>query len=274
VNSYTPRKYWPQIAESYATADSAGFAPVLHPGAPPWFNKLIDKLQFRAVRRALDLAGISRGSRILDVGCGTGRWARRYKEFGLHVTGVDATPAMLRVAREQGTSPPLIAGEAHRLPFPSETFDCISDITVVQHIPFPDQAQALREMMRVLKPGGSVILMELIRGKGPHIFPRKPRDWIGEFASCGAKLVGCFGQEYLLLDRLFVTAVQTVTRKGRRSGDGFLPIQPPVSTVSPSRRAYWATRRVTVQLSTWVDLAAGKMLPIHFATHGVFVLRK
>jgi len=274
MKSYSPPTYWDQLAESYATADSAAFAPVLHPGTPLWFNRLIDRLQFRAVLRALGLAGVSRGCRILDVGCGTGRWARRYKEFGLRVTGVDASPTMLRVAREQGTTVPLIVGKACRLPFASEMFDCISDITVVQHIPLPDQAQAVREMTRVLKPGGSLILMELIRGEGVHVFPRNPDDWIKEFTLCGAKFIGWFGQEYLLLDRLFVGAVQSVARRNKRHPQGLLPVQSASRNASGIRRSYWAIRRITVPVSAWTEPVVERILPAHFATHGVFVLRK
>jgi len=274
MNSYSSPKYWDQLAGSYATVDSTGFAPVLHPGTPLWFNRLIDRLQSRAVRRALGLAGVSRGCRILDVGCGTGRWARRYKEFGLQVTGVDASPAMLQVAREQGTTVPLIVGEARCLPIASEIFDCVSDITVVQHISHPDQARAVREMMRVLKPGGSLILMELICGEGAHVFPRSPDDWVNELALCGAKLIAWFGQEYLLLDRLFVGAVRGVARRNRPHPEGLLPMQSASRNASGIRRYYWAVRRITVSVSAWTDPFVERVLPAHFATHGVFVLRK
>jgi SAM-dependent methyltransferase len=274
VNNYSSREYWTGLAETCVDADPDGFAPVLHPGTPVWYNRLIDRLQFRAVWRALALAGVSSGFRILDVGCGTGRWVRRYRELGLHATGLDVTLGMLRLARKKGTLAPLVAGEADRLPFASETFDCVSDITVVQHIPFPNQTKALCEMMRVLKPGGSMILVELIRGKGSHIFPRAPEAWIREFASCGARVVGYFGQEYLLLDRLFVAAAQKAARQANRPDGASLPAKAPAADVSPSRRAYWAIRRVTVPVSAWADPAAERILPTRFATHGVFVLRK
>jgi cyclopropane fatty-acyl-phospholipid synthase-like methyltransferase len=61
-----------------------GSGPFLHPGAPALFNELVDKLQYRAVRRALQMAGVARVARVLDVGCGTGRWLRRYQGLGFH----------------------------------------------------------------------------------------------------------------------------------------------------------------------------------------------
>ncbi|MFZ0738902.1 MAG: methyltransferase domain-containing protein [Candidatus Acidiferrales bacterium] len=274
MNAHSPREYWSELAENFAEADAKGLAPVLHPGAPDWFNRMIDGLQFRAIRRALALANLPPGSRVLDVGCGTGRWVRRYGEMGLRATGVDATSGMLRLARQRGTADPLIAGEANRLPLRAAAFDCVSDITVVQHIPAPLQLQALNEMVRVLKPGGRLILMELTRGKGTHIFPRTPQDWIQQVVSCGAKLIGWFGQEFLLLDRLFVRVAQIV-RGGNsgRAGQDSLP-ESAAQRKSLVRSVYWGLRHVTAPLSAWVDPLAERIFPAQIATHGVFVFRK
>src|SRR5690348_5069730 len=218
MKAYSPKEYWAGLADKFYSADSAGFAPILHAGAPAWFNVCIDRLQHSAMRRALDLAEVSPRARVLDVGCGTGRWLRRYSSLGLEATGVDATPQMLRAARARGTTAPLVAGEANRLPFRDGEFDVVSDVTVIQHIPAGLQPQALLEMTRVLKTGGRLILLELIRGEDSHIFPRTPQNWLDLGASCGLCAKGWFGQEYLLPDRLFVRAAQGVT-KGRETSD-------------------------------------------------------
>jgi len=275
MKTYSPKDYWAGLAENFDHADTAGLAPVLHPDSPSWLNRRIDDLQFRAVKRAIAVAAIPVGARILDVGCGTGRWVRRYQELGFQATGVDATLAMLRAALKRGTAGTLVAGEAYRLPFPSSEFDAISDITVTQHIPALLQRPALSEMIRVIRPGGCLILMELIRGEGTHIFPRKPQDWIEQAASCGAKLVGWFGQEYLLLDRLFVHVAQGMVGKHRNPGSAGVVSQRPESQYSALvRRMYWGFRRVTVPISAWADPVARRICPAQIATHGVFVFRK
>lgn len=275
MNAYSPQDYWSELAENYEAADAKGLAPILHPGAPQWFNRMIDALQFRAIRRALALAKLPPGSRVLDVGCGTGRWVRRYGEMGLRPTGVDATSGMLRLARERGTAAPLIAGEAYRLPLRDAAFDCVSDITVVQHIPTPLQLRALSEMVRVLKPGGRLILMELTRGKGIHIFPRTPQDWIQQVASCGAEPVGWFGQEFLLIDRLFVRMSQTFRGRGlSRAGQASPMPTFQAHPHSPAHRAYWAIRHITAPFSAWTDPLAERLCPAQVATHGVFVFCK
>lgn len=271
ANIYRPGEYWTNVARGRWSDDATGFAPVLHPHAPAWFNRLIDDLQFRALRRALTLADVRAGASVLDVGCGTGRWLRRYLEMGFNPMGVDATPPMLRLARERGTAVPMTAGQAQHLPFADARFDCVSDITVVQHIPTAFQSEALSEMVRVLKPAGRLILMELIRGEGSHVFPRHAQSWIDEVGSLGPRLVGWFGQEFLLFDRLFVNTIRTITPKHEAAE--FSEDQTP-RHASLSRSAYWAMRRVTASLSGWLDPAIAKVAPQGTATHGVFVFRK
>ncbi len=275
MRAYSPKEYWADLADRFHSADPAGFAPILHPGTPRWFNLCIDGLQFRAMRRALALAEVNPRVRVLDVGCGTGRWLRRYSSLGLDATGVDATPQMLRVARTRGTNSPLAAGEANHLPFREGEFDVVSDVTVIQHIPAALQAQALLEMARVLKPGGRLILFELIRGDDTHIFPRSPQGWMDLGASCGLRARGWFGQEYLLLDRFFVRIAQGVMKRRETPGavgadSGEIMSRRP----SMIRRVYWGLRHATVPLSIWAEPVVGRLCPGGLATHGVFVFQK
>jgi SAM-dependent methyltransferase len=272
----SPKDYWTNLAQAVGQADTLGLAPVLHPNTPEWFNRALDSLQYRALRRAILLAGISPRARFLDVGCGTGRWIRRYRELGFAPIGVDATLGMLRIARARQTDAPLVTGLATDLPFPDAVFDAVSDITVVQHIPYELQPKALREMVRVLRTGGRLILFELIRGRGSHIFPRPPDDWIREVQSCGATLIGSFGQEFLFLDRLFVRLAHLISEKGNPHTDPDLGAShhPASREDSVVRRLYWLLRRVTLGLSTSAEPAVAKVFPISMATHAVFVFRK
>jgi ubiquinone/menaquinone biosynthesis C-methylase UbiE len=275
MKTYSPKEYWAGLADKFHSADPAGFAPILHARAPAWFNVCIDRLQLSAMRRALDLAEVSPHARVLDVGCGTGRWLRRYSGLGFEATGVDATAEMLRAARTRGTSAPLVAAEANRLPFRDGEFDVVSDVTVIQHIPAALQPEALREMTRVLKTGGRLILFELIRGEDSHIFPRTPQNWLDIGASCGLRAKGWFGQEYLLLDRLFVRVAQGVMKRRETSDAASVDS---VENTSPRpttlRRVYWGLRHATVPLSVWAEPVVGRMCPGGLATHGVFVFQK
>lgn len=102
-----------------------------------------------------DLAGIGPGQRVLDVACGTGVLAcaaTRRVGAGGAVTGLDANPDMLAVARRKRAQVEWREGRAESLPFPDAGFDAV--VSQFGFMFFEDRVTALREMMRVLRPGG------------------------------------------------------------------------------------------------------------------------
>jgi SAM-dependent methyltransferase len=279
VSKYLPREFWTRLAKDFGESDLTGFAPVLHPGTPRWFNKAIDRLQTRTWSQTLNYCSLSQGARVLDVGCGTGRWVRRLEERGFSAVGIDQSPQMLSLARKRGTLSHMVSGEAQNLPFRDESFECVSGVTVIQHIPPPDQVRALSEMIRVLRPGGYLLLIELIRGHGLHVFSRLPDDWIGQVSTLGASLVSWRGHEYFPFDRGFVYLAQklralagyvvsedSLPPSGPAGGDHELP--------ELARRVYWTLRRIAVALSVWAEPLLEKVCPGKLATHGVFLFRK
>lgn len=105
--------------------------------------------------RVAAAAGISSGDRVLDVGCGTGvlaREATRHVGSTGRVTGLDLSEGMLSVARLVGPGIDWRQGDAGDLPFEDESFDVVVSQFALMY--FPDRPAALREMMRVLVPGG------------------------------------------------------------------------------------------------------------------------
>jgi ubiquinone/menaquinone biosynthesis C-methylase UbiE len=95
-----------------------------------------------------------RRARILDVGCGTGANLMMLSEFG-EAEGVDVSPDALNFCRERGLQNVKL-GAAESLPYEDHTFDLVTALDVVEHI--DDDVAGLREMRRVLRPGGRLLL--------------------------------------------------------------------------------------------------------------------
>lgn len=121
----------------------------------------------------LDQAGISPGGRVLDVGCGTGsltREAKRRAGPGGTVAGVDASPEMIGQARRKaegaGLRMELAIASATSLPFIDASFDVVLCSLALHHLRRQHRGEAVREMHRVLAPGGRLLILELAPDSG------------------------------------------------------------------------------------------------------------
>jgi ubiquinone/menaquinone biosynthesis C-methylase UbiE len=98
---------------------------------------------------------------LLDVGCGTGRAVRLAAPVVASAVGLDVSPGMLRRARELSAGIPnarFVEGEAGALPFEDASMDAVLCTSSFHH--YPDPAAAAREMARVLRPGGRVVIAD------------------------------------------------------------------------------------------------------------------
>lgn len=97
------------------------------------------------------------GSRVLDLGCGTGELARALTASGLEVTGCDISPQMLRQARDEGGCAGWVrlSPDWRRLPFASGAFDVVVATSVLEYVTEP--GAVLSECARVLRPGGLML---------------------------------------------------------------------------------------------------------------------
>jgi len=116
-------------------------------------------------RRMSELCPIDAGDRVLDVGCGLGhelaRLSERVGRRGRAV-GIDANPAMIAEARRRAAEAwfpgQYEVGDAHNLGFPEDTFDLCRTERVLRYLRDPEAA--VREMTRVVRPGGSVLAFD------------------------------------------------------------------------------------------------------------------
>ena len=131
--------------------DEDGWSPVAAEWAARW-GAFADPA--RAV--LLEVTATGPGTRLLDVGCGSGELLRAADDLGAAVAGCDPSPAMLALATAAAPRADLRLAGAEELPWPSGAFDVVTAVNAL-HLA-DDESAALAELRRVLAPGGAIAL--------------------------------------------------------------------------------------------------------------------
>lgn len=143
------------------------------------FYDFIQKYIVRDVRYKnilIEQADIRAGQNVLDLGCGTGTLAIMVKQKhpSAEVSGLDADPDMLKVARyksSQAKAPVKFdVGFTNNLPYPDQVFDRVLSSIMIHHLKTPDKKKTAQEVFRVLKPGGQLHIVDF----------GKPVTWYGK----------------------------------------------------------------------------------------------
>lgn len=193
---YLPSHYWEDRARRFA-AQGAGLAAVCSYGMPEFYNRMIHWSQQLALEPWLALAP---GARVLDVGCGIGRWSSLLATRGARVTGMDLSPTMIAEARRRAAD----VGVGDRCEFlvqdlaqldAGERFDLVLGVTVLQHIlDLEALRSAIHRMRDHLAPGGRMVLLEaaparIARHCDTTVFHARHRDtYLELFAETGLQL--------------------------------------------------------------------------------------
>jgi demethylmenaquinone methyltransferase/2-methoxy-6-polyprenyl-1,4-benzoquinol methylase len=111
-------------------------------------------------KRALRGFQLAREASVLDVGCGTG-WVVRYlsrRYPDALIEGVDISPTMVEEARKRDSKCTYLVADVASIPRDDEVFDLVTTVFTTRN--FPDLGVAIREMLRVLKPGGRLLILD------------------------------------------------------------------------------------------------------------------
>jgi ubiquinone/menaquinone biosynthesis C-methylase UbiE len=152
---------------------------------------------------AQEVAAIPKAA-VLDLGCGAGHASFAVAPHAASVTAYDLTPEMLAVVKREAAARELpniatVQGMAEELPFPEAHFDCVISRYSAHH--WHDVPAALREVRRVLKPGGRALLIDTAGGETPlldthlqaveilrdpsHVRDYSAREWLALFREAG-----------------------------------------------------------------------------------------
>lgn len=143
----------------------------------PLYDPLAGLMGFdRARQELISQAGITHDHHVLDIGCGTGTLVvllkRQYK--AAQIAGLDPDPKALRRARSKvrhaAVSVQLDQGFADELPYDSQSFDRVFSSFMFHHLEGEEREQTLKEVVRVLKPGGSFHFLDFVADETRHGF--------------------------------------------------------------------------------------------------------
>lgn len=131
--------------------------------AKAWINAMGDSGDFGRVH-VLDIpmmerVRIGKFERALDVGCGEGRFCRMLRAEGITTVGVEPTTSLREAAQERDKQGRYIDARAESLPFTADSFDLV--VCYLSLIDIEGLEEAIREMARVLRPGGSLLIANL-----------------------------------------------------------------------------------------------------------------
>ena len=128
-----------------------------------WYNQHYAAKGLDSMRPAaaypvfLDLLGVTRGARLLDVSCGAGSLLAAAAQRGVNSVGIDLSDQAVKLAKRAAPGAEVTVGAGESLPYRSASFDFVSCLGSLEH--FLDMGLGLEEMKRVAKPSGRFCIM-------------------------------------------------------------------------------------------------------------------
>ncbi|WP_375397650.1 class I SAM-dependent methyltransferase [uncultured Sphingomonas sp.] len=191
------------------------------------YGKFID-----AQERRLIAAMLPRGAtRILDIGCGTGRLT----DFASHGCDISAQSVRLASLRHPGKS--FAVADATALPYPDASFDAAQCFHLLMHLDRATVATLLVEAARVLAPGGTFVV-DVASGRRRRLVRRPANGWHGATSLTRAELAALGAQAGLRLDRISGVAMTPIHRVPSAWRAALVPVDRMVCAALPDFASY------------------------------------
>jgi len=122
-----------------------------------------DKINDRETKKRLNIVfgrllkpSELKNKKFLEVGCGLGYFSNRAYKLGAKVTGIDTGPNLIKINKKKTPNAKFLVASASRLPLKDNSFDIVLSTEVIEHV--EDQERSIKEMIRVLKKGGILVI--------------------------------------------------------------------------------------------------------------------
>lgn len=194
-------KYWDHVALEAKDLEKTLRLEKWKKAARNWLANYADKRAKDFVLKVInEVVKLDKSAKVLDVGCGPGKWAMLLAKKCSSVTAIDISPKMILLARENARKQNLNNIGFHvmrvsKLNMQDQTFDVVNCVTVLQHIFDDDEwRNAVSEIARVTKKGGYTLLLEAapnftIKKRTPHLSIRTMQQYVNEFEKLKIRLI-------------------------------------------------------------------------------------
>ena len=200
MNAKACTKYWDDVAKE-AKEEAYVRITKWQKVARNWLADYADRRAFDFLKETVDkIVKLGSSAKVLDVGCGPGKWTKFYAKRCSLVTSIDVSPEMITLAREHLKYERITNVDFHvmnvtKLALPEDNYDLVNCVTVLQHILDDNEWKAaVRRIVKVTKPQGKILLYEsapnltIIR-RTPHLHIVSMKDYIAEFDRADANLI-------------------------------------------------------------------------------------
>ena len=135
------------------------------------YDRWVEPLNNTLRKIMLKMQPPQKDMQVLEVGCGTGSNLRLFQQAGCKISGIDLSPAMLQQARAKlGEGGDLQLADASEMPWAADSFDLALAMLTLHEMPGDIRRPVISEMLRVVKPGGRLLIVDF--HPGPLSFPK------------------------------------------------------------------------------------------------------
>jgi len=252
--------------------------PITCPTEPRWVNYFVNFAHQLGMEKAFAFLksnlGSLRGRCVLDLGCGRGRWARKYASLGCRVTGVDFSVEAVKVLGQEMPEHQFLCQDISKLIVPKATFDIVNSVTVLQHIPEDLQREAMRHAAGALKKGGYLVLLENTADFGPAVvFPHRLNEWISMAEASGLELCRCWGSNYEVLFRAVAPYARRLLRGNKLRSGNFAEASASTQR-QPAKRQLRSALRSLMAIGSFPLEWLVSRVPLFEPSHQVMIFRK